>query len=139
MHRTSVTRHAPAESTHALDLDGLRAPDVTFWSVWDGPELVGGGALRELDARHGEIKSMRTVPAHLRRGVGTAVVEHILAVARARGYDRVSLETGEQDAFVPARALYAHLGFVPCGAFGSYRDDPHSVYLTRVLDPGGPS
>jgi putative acetyltransferase len=133
-HLESVAEHSPPGSIHALDLDGLRAPSVTFWSVWAGSVLVGCGAIKEIDGRHGEVKSMRTASPHLRRGVATAMLEHILKVARQRGYRRISLETGSQDAFAPARALYARFGFVPCGPFADYVDDPNSVYMTLRLD-----
>ena len=133
-HLAGVAEHSPPESIHALDLDGLRAPGVTFWSVWDGDELVGCGALQELDAGHGEIKSMRTAAAHRRRGVAAAVVAHILGEAGRRGYRRLSLETGVQDGFAPARALYARFGFEPCGPFADYGPDPNSAFMTRTLD-----
>jgi len=132
-HLDHVALHSPPESIHALDLDGLRAPDVTFWSVWQDAELVGCGALKELDPTHGEIKSMRTAAAHLRKGVGAAILAHMLDVARRRGYRRVSLETGGVEAFAPARALYARFGFEPCGPFADYVEDPFSVYMTLWL------
>lgn len=132
-HLQSMHSLGPPESVHALDLDGLRKPDVTFWSVWEGSLLLGVGALKELDARHGEIKSMRTVTAHLRKGVGRAVLEHIIGVARARGYERLSLETGSMDAFKPAQKLYASFGFVYCGPFGEYVADAYSVFMTMRL------
>ncbi len=124
---------SPPESVHALDLDGLRRPEVTFWTAWEGGELVGCGALKELDARHGEIKSMRTAAAHLRKGVAARLLEHILAEAARRGYARLSLETGSQPAFEPARQLYARFGFEYCGPFADYREDPNSVFMTREL------
>jgi putative acetyltransferase len=127
--------HSPPESRHALDLDALRGPDVTFWSVWQGAELVGCGAIRELDPHHGEIKSMRTASGHQRKGVAAALLEHMLEVARRRGYRRLSLETGSMDAFAPARALYARFGFEPCGPFSAYALDRNSVFMTRVLEP----
>lgn len=124
---------SPPESVHALDLEGLRAPDVTFWSVWDGDTLVGCGALKELDATHGEIKSMRT-PARLRRrGAGRAVLAHIVDEARHRGYARLSLETGAMEAFRPAHRLYESFGFNFCGPFADYVDDPNSVFMTRLI------
>ena len=133
-HLSSVALHSPPESIHALDLAGLRVPEVTFWSVWQGADLVGCGALKELDARHGELKSMRTATSHLRRGVAAAVLRHMLNVARERGYVRLSLETGAQDAFLPARSLYARFGFEPCGPFADYTEDPNSVFMTRELN-----
>ncbi len=130
-HLEFVTSISPPQSTHALDLDALRAPDVTFWSVWQGRELVGCGALKEIDARHGEIKSMRTAVSHRRKGVATAMLEHLLGEGRRRGYERLSLETGSMAAFAPARALYTRFGFESCGPFGDYVDDPNSVFMTR--------
>ncbi len=124
---------SPRESVHALDLDRLRDPSITFWTAWDGDTLLGCGALKALDATHGEIKSMRTPRALRRRGAGRAILEHMLAEARARGYARVSLETGSLDAFVPAQRLYEAAGFTPCGPFGEYKPDRHSVFMTRVL------
>ncbi len=125
---------SPPESVHALDLDGLRAPDVTFWSAWSDGELLGCGALREIDAAHGEVKSMRTAAAHLRQGVAAAMLRHLLAEARRRGYARVSLETGSQPPFEPARRLYASFGFEPCAPFADYVEDPNSVFMTLALD-----
>ena len=104
-HLADVVRHAPPESCHALDLDALRAPDLSVWGVWSGDTLLGLGALRELDAAHGEVKSMRTAREHLRRGVGAAVLTHLVEEARRRGYTRLSLETGSAEAFVPARGF----------------------------------
>src|SRR4051812_4449251 len=111
-HLDSMHRLSPPESVHALDLDGLQAPDVTFWTAWDGNELLGCGALKELDSRHGEIKSMRTAEPHLRKGVARHLLQHILDESIKRGYERLSLETGSMDAFAPARALYANFGFI---------------------------
>ncbi len=132
-HLESVVLHSPPESVHALDLEALRAPDVTFWSVWQGSELVGCGALKELDASHAEVKSMRTASSHQRRGVAAALLEHMLNVARQRAYRRLNLETGSMEAFAPARALYARFGFELCGPFADYVDDPYSVFMTREL------
>ena len=132
-HLQSMHSLGPPESVHALDLEGLRDPDVTFWSVWEGSVLLGVGALKELDTRHGEIKSMRTVKAHLRKGVGRAVLTHIIGVARARGYERLSLETGSMDAFKPAQKLYGSFGFVYCGPFDEYVADAYSVFMTLRL------
>jgi putative acetyltransferase len=132
-HLRSMHSLSPAESVHALPIEGLRKPEVTFWSVWQGAELLGCGALKELDARHGEIKSMRTATAHLRRGVAARLLEHIVAEAKRRAYRRLSLETGAPDAFAPARNLYARFGFQVCGPFGDYIEDPNSVFMTREL------
>jgi len=132
-HLHSMTLHSPPESIHALDLTGLRAPDVTFWTAWLGDELLGCGALKELDPGHGEIKSMRTATPHLRRGVGRAMLDFILAEARRRGYRRLSLETGSAAAFEPARRLYASAGFTYCQPFAGYVEDPYSQFMTRGL------
>ena len=125
--------HSPPESVHALPIEGLRSPDITFWSVWENGELLGCGALKELDPQHGEIKSMRTASAHLRKGVARAVVHHIIAEAKQRGYRRLSLETGSMAAFEPARQLYAACGFSYCEPFGDYVNDPNSVFMTLEL------
>lgn len=122
---------SPEESVHALDLDKLRQPDITFWTVWDGNSLLGCGALKELDPTHGEIKSMHTSAASRGRGVADLLLRHILGVADSRGYERLSLETGSTDHFLPARGLYAKYGFVATGPFGAYRPDPHSAFMTR--------
>ncbi|MGI9264974.1 MAG: GNAT family N-acetyltransferase [Gammaproteobacteria bacterium] len=126
----------PPESVHALDLDALRAPDVTFWSAWDGDILVGCAALKELDQRRAEIKSMRTAESHRGRGVGSGILEHLLEVARGRDYDILFLETGAMVEFEAARSLYRRYGFEYCGPFAGYRDDPNSVFMTLLLqDP----
>jgi len=132
-HLQNLAVLSPPESMHALDIDALRKPEITFWSVWDGEELAGCGALKELDAQHAEIKSMRTALAHLRKGVASRLLQHIVDEARRRNYRRLSLETGAGDAFVPARTLYAKFGFKPCGPFAEYVDDPNSVFMTRVV------
>ncbi len=123
----------PRESVHALPIEGLCSPDITFWSVRENGELLGCGALKELDPQHGEIKSMRTASAHLRKGVARAIVHHIIAEAKQRGYRRLSLETGSMAAFEPARQLYAACGFNFCEPFGDYVDDPNSVFMTMEL------
>jgi putative acetyltransferase len=123
----------PRESVHALPIEGLRSPDISFWSVWENGELLGCGALKELDPQHGEIKSMRTVSAHLRKGVARTVVRQIIAEAKRRGYRRLSLETGSMAAFEPARQLYAACGFTFCSPFGNYLNDPNSVFMTMEL------
>ena len=124
---------SPPESVHALDVSGLQRPEVTFWTAWSGSELLGCGALKALGAGEGEVKSMRTTSASRRTGVGRAMLEHILAEARARGYERLQLETGSMDAFLPARTLYASYGFVECAPFGDYREDPNSTFMTLAL------
>jgi putative acetyltransferase len=124
----------PPESKHALDLDGLRQPGITFWSALDDDgALVGCAALKRLDDRHGEVKSMRTATARKRSGVATALMEHILAEATRMGFTRLSLETGSAEFFRPARGLYAKFGFDYCEPFADYRPDPHSVFMTRSL------
>ncbi len=123
----------PPESIHALGLEALRAPDVTFWTAWEGDELLGCGALKELGANTGEVKSMRTAAAHRGRGVGKRLLEHILEEAEKRGYARLYLETGAMPAFAPARALYLRYGFTACGPFADYTDDPNSVFMTKRL------
>jgi len=133
-HLQSMHRLSPPESVHALDLAGLLKPDITFWTIWDRGELFGCGALKELSASHGEVKSMRTASAHRRKGVARAMLEHILAESRRRAYRRVSLETGSAPAFAPARSLYESFGFTYCSPFGDYRNDPNSVFLTRALE-----
>lgn len=132
-HLQDMRRISPPESVHALDLDGLRKPEITFWTAWSGSELVGCGALKTLDATHGEIKSMRTSRTHRRTGAGRAMLHHILEEARRRGLQRLSLETGSQPDFEPARQLYASFGFDVCGPFGGYVEDPYSVFMTRML------
>lgn len=129
-HLQSVRRLSPPESVHALDLEKLRRPDIAFWTAWEGPLLLGCAALKALDARHGELKSMRTPDAQRRRGTGRALLAHVIGVARARGYERLSLETGAQPAFEPARQLYASVGFQRCGPFGDYTGDPNSAFMT---------
>lgn len=132
-HLGALARLTPIDRMHALDLERLKAPDITFWTAWSGGAAVGCAALRELDARHGEVKSMRTAPQHLRRGVAAALLAHLLDAAMQRGYERLSLETGTAVEFEPAHRLYARFGFERCGPFGQYRDDPYSMFMTRRL------
>lgn len=132
-HLQSMTLYSPPESIHALDLDALRKPDITFWTAWDGDELLGCGALKQMDAAHAELKSMRTARAHLRRGVAQALLTHILAEARRRQLRRISLETGSHSAFAPAQALYLRNGFQYCEPFAQYVPDPYSVFMTLEL------
>ncbi len=136
-HLADMRRVSPPESVHALDLDGLRRPEIRFWSAWmqDGIDeaLAGTVALKRLDAGHAELKSMRTT-THLRgRGIAARLLAHALAEARAAGHTRLSLETGSQPFFAPARALYARHGFAPCPPFGDYGPDPASCFMTRPL------
>jgi putative acetyltransferase len=132
-HLRNMFLHSPSESVHALPLDALRQPGIAMWTAWEGRELLGCGALKALERSHGEIKSMRTVATHLRKGVGSRILETIMDEARRRSYLRLSLETGAQPAFAAARALYARYGFQPCGPFGSYTNDPNSFFMTREL------
>lgn len=132
-HLASMRRISPPESVHALDLDQLRCPDVTFWSAWDGTTLLGCGALRALDAREGEVKSMRTPERLRRRGAGRALLATIVEAARSRGLRHLSLETGSQPAFDAAHRLYESFGFVRCGPFADYAHDPNSVFMTLEL------
>jgi putative acetyltransferase len=132
-HLRNMHALSPPESVHALDLAALRRPEITFWTAWSAGELLGCGALKALDGTHGEIKSMRTASERRRTGVGRAMLEHIIAEARARSYARLSLETGSQDAFAPARRLYERFGFTCCAPFADYIEDPNSVFMTRTL------
>ena len=134
-HLSNMYEISPPESVHALDVSKLKGPDITFWSVWDDDgRLLGCGALKELSPAHGEVKSMRTPAARRRAGAGRAVLAHILAVARERRYERLSLETGSSDAFRAAQQLYESVGFTRCGPFGSYRADPHSLFMTLQVE-----
>jgi putative acetyltransferase len=132
-HLSNMHELSPPESVHALDVSRLRGPDITFWTVWDEGVLMGCGALKELSPRHGEVKSMRTPVARRRSGAARAVLAHIVAVAKERRYQRLSLETGSSPAFIPAQRLYETFGFTHCGPFGSYREDPNSVFMSLQL------
>jgi putative acetyltransferase len=133
VHFDGMLANSPPGSCHFLDFDGLRSANVTFWSIWDGDELAGCGAVKELSATHGEVKSMRTAEAHLGKQVGSVMLTHIIGVCRQRGYERLSLETGSGESFAAAHHLYAKFGFTPCGPFGDYTDDPFSVFMTIAL------
>ena len=132
-HLQGMADHSPPESIHALNLGGLKAPEVTFWTLWEDDELYGCGALQELDRDHGEIKSMRTAAAHLRKGVAATMLEHILEEAQRRDYKRLSLETGSGPGFDAAHALYEKYGFNYCGPFANYTEDPFSRFMTMEL------
>jgi putative acetyltransferase len=132
-HLRGMAALSPPESIHALDLDGLRKPGIGFWSAWQGGELLGCAALKQLDASHGEVKSMRTAERHRGRGVASQLLRHVIDEARRRGYARLSLETGSMAGFAPARGLYARHGFVFCAPFADYVDDPNSVFMTRAV------
>ncbi|MEU8466312.1 GNAT family N-acetyltransferase [Streptomyces sp. NPDC029003] len=124
---------SPPESKHALDLDALRRPGVTFWSVRDGDTVLGCGAIKRLDAGHAELKSMRTSPARKRNGIGSFLLGHILTEATRMGFTRLSLETGTAEFFLPARKLYEKFGFTSCEPFADYLPDPHSTFMTKTL------
>lgn len=132
-HLRCMVEVSPPESRHALDLNGLRQPDITFWTIWNASDLAGCGALKELDREHGEIKSMRTAYAYQRKGVASQMLRHLIAEAERRGYRQLSLETGSMTYFEPARKLYASFGFKSCGPFGAYRTDPNSVFMTKEI------
>jgi putative acetyltransferase len=132
-HLENMHQLSPAESVHALSLEKLRVPEITFWTAWENDLVVGCGALKELDLKHGEIKSMRTPQALRRQGVGRAMLRHIIEVAKERGYERLSLETGAPEGFKPARNLYESFGFEYCGRFGDYPEDPNSIFMTLRL------
>lgn len=133
IHLTGSRANTAPGSAHALDIAGLQAPDISFWTIWQDDALLGCGALKRLAPDHGEIKSMHTAQAARRKGVGSAMLRHIVATARAGGMARLSLETGSWDYFAPARALYRSHGFVECGPFGDYVLDPNSVFMTLDL------
>lgn len=133
LHLEEMHSWSPPESVHAMGIERLRAADVTFYSAWAGDNLAACGAIKHLDDGHGELKSMRAHPAFRGKGAGRAILDHLLAVARARGYARVSLETGRPEQFLPARRLYESHGFVECPPFGDYREDPFSICMTRLL------
>ena len=134
-HLQNMYQLSPPESVHALDLDKLRSPDITFWTAWRDGRLLGCGALKEIDPEQGEVKSMRTPQASRRQGAGRAVLTHVIEVARSRGYRRLWLETGSMPAFLPARKLYESFGFTYCGPFTGYAEDPNSVFMTLRLCP----
>ena len=132
-HLAEMHEKTPAGSVHALALEALRQPEVTFWSAWDGTEVIGCAALKEIDRLHGEIKSMRTAPRRRGQGIASRLLAVLLDEARRRGYARVSLETGATAEFAAARSLYARSGFVSTGPFAEYEDDPHSAFMTLAL------
>ncbi len=134
-HMRDMRSVSPPESTHALDLAGLRKPEITFWTVRQEGRIAGCCALKQLDPYHGEVKSMRTSHALRRRGIAARLLEHLIREASARGYHRLSLETGAMDFFEPARSLYRKFGFEPCAPFSNYKEDPNSIFLTKILAP----
>lgn len=130
-HLQDMNEITPPESVHALDLEELRAPNITFWTAWEDSELLGCGALKELDSKTGEIKSMRTATTHRRQGVASKILERIIKEARKRGYDSLNLETGSFPEFAPARALYERYGFKYRSPFAEYIEDANSVFMTK--------
>lgn len=138
LHLDAMHQHSPPESVHALDLEALRHPSITFWTGWAHGELLGCGALKRLSPDHGELKSMRTADAHQRKGVARALLRHIESAARAEGIRRLSLETGPHAPFTAARKLYANEGFICCGPFADYALDPFSVFMTKLLADQAP-
>ncbi|MEV0902540.1 GNAT family N-acetyltransferase [Actinoplanes sp. NPDC049802] len=132
-HIDDMRATSPPESKHALDLDGLRKPNITVWTAHDGHHLVGCAALKQLDPTTAEIKSMRTAATAQRRGVASTLLRHLITEARTRHYTHLYLETGSADYFTPARTLYQNFGFQPCPPFADYRPDPHSVHMLLTL------
>ncbi len=133
VHLDAMYEYSPPECVHALDLEALRQPSITFWTAWDGDDLMGCGALKQLSATHAELKSMRTAAAHMRKGVARALLRHMEEAARGSGITRLSLETGPHAPFAAAQALYRSEGFVECGPFADYRLDPYSLFMTKAL------
>lgn len=132
-HLADMLSSSPPESVHTLDMNALRGPDITFWSLWVKDDLAGCIALKEIDNAHGEIKSMRTSRSHLRQGIATELLSHILKVAANRSYTKISLETGSMAAFIPARTLYERFGFKECPPFDKYKKDPNSLFMTKDI------
>jgi putative acetyltransferase len=135
-HLAGMRASSPACSVHALDIDALRKPEITFWSAWEDGELLGCGALKELNPQHAEVKSMRTSAKHLRKKVASRILQVLIDTATSRGYKKLSLETGAQPAFVPARTMYESFGFTYCAPFESYWDDPNSVFMEKIIGDG---
>ncbi len=132
-HHDDMLKHSPPESVHALDLSSLKAPDVTFWTVRINGELAGCGALKKLNEKHAELKSMRTSQKFLRKGVAAELLTHIINTAKAESIARISLETGTKKAFIPAQKLYKNFGFQECQPFSNYKEDPYSMFLTKAI------
>ncbi len=133
-HLDSMNYHSPPESMHALDVAGLQKPEISFWCAWENKDLLGCGALKQLNTKHGEIKSMKTASAHLRKGVAATILRHIIETAKQRGYQRLSLETGSMEVFQAACRLYEQFGFQYCQPFADYKEDPNSVFMTIKLE-----
>lgn len=138
-HLAGMQAHSPAGSVHALEPEGLQAPEVALHAVWEGRDLLAIGALKEVDVTTAEIKSMRTAAAHLRRGAAAVLLEYLMTLALARGYHRLSLETGSGPAFEPALALYRRYGFETGEAFGGYEASAFNQFMHLQLRPDGPS
>lgn len=132
-HQAEARASTPQENAHAMGADALRHPDISVWTLWEGDALLGIAALRQLAPDHGEIKSMRTAPGQLRRGVARALLQHLIALARTRGYARVSLETGTAPMFAAANRLYEGAGFNDGPVFGGYPESPHNRFMTLAL------
>ncbi|QFI38349.1 GNAT family N-acetyltransferase [Moritella marina ATCC 15381] len=132
-HHQDMLDHTPAESVHSLDISGLKAPDVTFWSAWIEGELAGCGAIKVIESGHAELKSMRTSSTHLRQGVAQRLLTYIITAAQQQGITKMSLETGTPDSFIPAQKLYRDFGFNECAPFADYCEDPYSLYMTKEL------
>ena len=133
-HIDDMRATSPPESKHALDLEGLRKPEITFWSVYDEDELIACGALKKLTNEHAEVKSMRTSSKARGKGVASKLLQHLIKEARARGYQKLSLETGSMQFFAPARALYTKFGFTECAPFANYTNDPNSIFMQINLE-----
>jgi len=137
-HLANMYEITPPEQVFALDLNKLRAPEISFWTVWEADVLLGCGALKQLTPTHGEVKSMRTPKALRGKGAGRAVLGRIVETARQRGYETLSLETGSHPAFLPAQKLYRSFGFEYCGPFADYKENPHSVFMALQLGTKAP-
>ena len=132
-HIEDMKSTSPPQSKHALDIKGLQQPEITFWTMWEDNELVGCGAIKELSPDHGEIKSMRTSAKLRGNGLASKMLIHIINQAEKRGYQRLSLETGSMEFFVPAVNLYKKFGFEICEPFANYKEDPNSIFMSKVL------
>jgi len=132
-HLAGMAENSPPESIHALNVKGLKRDNIAFYSAWEDEEIMGCGALKELTTKHGEVKSMRTVEKHLKKGVARVILQHIINEAKMRDYTKLSLETGSMEAFQPARRLYESFGFTYCEPFDKYTEDPNSLFMTLNL------
>ena len=132
-HLTNAALHSPQDAIFALDLEALKAPEISFWSVWQNEEILACGAIKMLDKEHAEIKSMHTLEKARGKGIGNQLVNHIIQQARAKNIKRLSLETGTADAYFPAHRLYKRHGFQECPAFSDYQESIHSLYMTKSI------